>query len=254
MYVDRKLQSERLKPTSFWGNTSSNELVINYIQNSDMLMQEEFETLMQGKSITKKLKLELTYKEMDNQDNVYSFLLLTGYLKIKKEIALNTYELVIPNKEVYEIYNQSFMDYFRDYVKVRKNAFVKAILEERVDEAQKLLSDILFKQISYYANNESFYHGLLVGVLDNYGVESNKEIGEGRADIIIYPHSFSEKAIVFECKHSKSIENMVNDSQKGAKQIIDKKYCEGIIALGYKDAIGYGISFYKKKCKLTLAK
>lgn len=218
-----------------------------------MILQEEFEVLMQGKSIVKNIKPELTYKEMDNQDNVYSFLLLTGYLKIKEEVSYNAYELVIPNREVYEIYNQSFMEYFRDYVKVRKSDFMKALLEERVNDAPKILSDILFKRISYYDNNESFYHGLLIGMLDDYGVDSNKEIGDGRPDIVVYPQSFSEKAIIFECKHSEEETDMLKDSQNGAAQIVNRRYREGIAALGYVGAVGYGISFHKKKCKLTLA-
>ena len=252
-YVLKAIQSKP-EPESFWANTSSNELVVNYIKNADDVMYDEFEMLMQGQSLVKYLKLDLTYQEMDNQDNVYSFLLLTGYLKVINQIDMNTYELIIPNKEVYEIYNNSFMDYFKIYTNERKASFVKALLEENEEAADSILSDILMKTISYYDNNEAFYHGLLMGLLSDYIVESNKEIGEGRADIIIYPHTFNGKVIIIECKHSSRIEEIVSDSRKGAQQIKDRKYLQGVLSIGYKEAIGYGIAFHKKRCKITMIK
>ena len=252
-YVLKAIQSKP-EPESFWANTSSNELVVNYIKNADDVMYDEFEMLMQGQSLVKYLKLDLTYQEMDNQDNVYSFLLLTGYLKVISQIDMNTYELIIPNKEVYEIYNNSFMDYFKTYTNERKASFVKALLEENEEAADSILSDILMKTISYYDNNEAFYHGLLMGLLSDYIVESNKEIGEGRADIIIYPHTFNGKVIIIECKHSSRIEEIVSDSRKGAQQIKDRKYLQGVLSIGYKEAIGYGIAFHKKRCKITMIK
>ena len=252
-YVLKTIQSKP-EPESFWANTSSNELVVSYIENANYNIYQEFLALMQGQSLVKRLKLDLTYQEMDNQDNVYSFLLLTGYLKVIKEIDMNTYELVIPNKEVYEIYNNSFMDYFKTYTNERKASFVKALLEENEEAADSILSDILMKTISYYDNNEAFYHGLLMGLLSDYIVESNKEIGEGRADIIIYPHTFNGKVIIIECKHSSRIEEIVSDSRKGAQQIKDRKYLQGVLSIGYKEAIGYGIAFHKKRCKITMIK
>ena len=252
-YVLKAIQSKP-EPESFWANTSSNELVVNYIKNADDVMYDEFEMLMQGQSLVKYLKLDLTYQEMDNQDNVYSFLLLTGYLKVISQIDMNTYELVIPNKEVYQIYKNSFMDYFIDYTSERKQQLIKALLKEKVEEAENIFNDILFKDISYYDIQKSFYHGFLVGLLEEYGVVSNKEGGEGRPDIVIRPRRGNGKAIVFECKHSKEQRNIVKDSEAGAKQIIEKKYLEGIKANEQREAIGYGISFYKKRCKITIAK
>ena len=252
-YVLKAIQSKP-EPESFWANTSSNELVVSYIENANYNIYQEFLALMQGQSLIKRLKLDLTYQEMDNQDNVYSFLLLTGYLKVIREIDMNTYELVIPNKEVYEIYNNLFMDYFKTYTNERKASFVKALLEENEEAADSILSDILMKTISYYDNNEAFYHGLLMGLLSDYIVESNKEIGEGRADIIIYPHTFNGKVIIIECKHSSRIEEIVSDSRKGAQQIKDRKYLQGVLSIGYKEAIGYGIAFHKKRCKITMIK
>ena len=251
-YVLKAIQSKP-EPESFWANTSSNELVVNYIKNADDVMYDEFEMLMQGQSLVKYLKLDLTYQEMDNQDNVYSFLLLTGYLKVISQIDMNTYELIIPNKEIYQIYKNSFMDYFIDYTSKRKQQLIKALLKEKVEEAENIFNDILFKDISYYDNQESFYHGFLVGLLEEYGVMSNKEGGEGRPDIVIRPRRGNGKAIVFECKHSKEQRNIVKDSEAGAKQIIEKKYLEGIKVNEQREAIGYGIAFYKKRCIVTAA-
>ena len=164
----------------------------------------------------------------------------------------DVYELIIPNKEVYQIYKNSFMDYFKDYTNERKENFVKVLIDEKEDEENQILSDILMKSISYYDNNEAFYHGLLLGLLSHSITDSNKEIWEGRADIIIYPLTFNGKVIIIECKHSIKDDNIVLDSQKAVQQIIDRKYLEGALAIGYKEAIGYGIAFYKKKCKITI--
>lgn len=88
----------------------------------------------------------------------------------------DVYELIIPNKEVYQIYKNSFMDYFKDYTNERKENFVKVLIDEKEDEENQILSDILMKSISYYDNNEAFYHGLLLGLLSHSITDSNKEI------------------------------------------------------------------------------
>ena len=250
-YVNKGTQ-ETPKPECFWANTSGNDLVMDYISQGNAQMQEEFESLLSGKTIIKELKLELTYKEMDKKDNVYSFLLLTGYLKVVKDLGSRQYELKIPNHEIKELYETTFMDHFRSYVNERKNDFVNALLDGNVSMAQKLLGDILFKHISYFDNQEIFYHGLLMGMLVDYGSDSNKEIGEGRPDIVIYPSNSEDKVIVIECKHSKEELDLEKDSILGANQIVNKKYVEGIKAYGYRNVIGYGMSFYKKRCHMTL--
>ena len=249
-YVLKAIQSKP-EPESFWANTSSNELVVNYIKQSDQVLHDEFEILMQGKSIIKDIKPELTYRDMDNINNVYSFLLLTGYLKIKRQVNKYTYELIIPNKEVYEIYHQSFMDYFTEYKASKKNKFVEALKQEDIVQASTILVSLMKKSLSFYDNYESFYHGFLLGLLDNYQVESNRELGDGRLDIVIYPEIFQDKAIVIECKHSKNANYLLKDSQEAIKQIHDNHYLEGVLEKGYQDVVGYGISFFKKQCYIT---
>ena len=267
-YIKKLLSDDQFLAISFWANTSSNELVRLYIENATLKMKEEFEQLINGKSIIKKIVPELTYREMnfknvkDMNDNVYSFLLFTGYLKIKnkgydqegQEIR-NTYELVIPNKEVKYIYEDIFMNWFESYQKERRDDFIDLLLVKKEKEAQKVLNQVLKNSISYFDNYENFYHGFLVGFLnaDGYTVKSNRESGEGRFDIAVLPMYIDDQAIIIECKHSKNIKELRKDSDEASKQIIDQKYIEGLQEEGYENVIGYGISFYKKQCIITKA-
>ena len=253
MYVDSKLDNVTNQPVSFWANTSGNDLVVNYIQNGSDELHEEFEQLIQGQSLEKYIKPELTYREMDNINNIYSFLLLTGYLRVIEDLGENKYKLVIPNKEVYEIYKQSFMSYFEDYTFVRKEDLYQCLVREDVDQANEILGDILSRSISYFDNQESFYHGFLVGLFSGKKIKSNREAMNGRFDLCILPKQIFQTALILECKHSKSVKELVSDAKEGAKQIIDNKYEDEIINDGYLHVKGYGISFYKKYCYIVKA-
>ncbi len=265
-YIKKVLVDNQFFAVSFWANTSSNELVRLYIENSTLVMKEEFEQLINENSITKKISPELTYREMNFKtletinDNVYSFLLFTGYLKIKEqsynqngERINNTYQLVIPNKEVKFIYEDIFMKWFEGYQKKRRNKFIDLLLVKKEKEAQKILNQVLKNAISYFDNEENFYHGFMVGFLkvDGYNVKSNRESGNGRFDIAVLPMDIDNTAIVIECKHSKNIKELRKNSQEAVNQIIEKQYIEGLQEEGYENAIGYGISFYKKQCLIT---
>ena len=266
-YIKELLGDKDFHAISFWANTSSNDLVRQYIENATMKMKEEFEELINGKSIIKKITPELTYREMnfksskDMNDNVYSFLLFTGYLKIKEKVYENnelvedTYKLVIPNKEVKKIYENIFIKWFREYQNERDSNFIDALIQEDVIKANSILQDVLLQSISYYDNYESFYHGFMVGFLnaDGYEVKSNRESGEGRFDLAVLPYSILNTAIVIECKHSNSIKELRKDSKEASNQIIEKRYIEGLRDEGYENVIGYGISFYKKQCIITKA-
>ena len=248
MYVDSKLDSFDNQPASFWANTSSNDLVVNYIHSGDRKLRQEFESLMNGQSLTKYIKPELTYREMDNINNIYSFLLLTGYLKVIKDLGDNQYELIIPNREVYEIYKQSFMSYFEDYTTSKKNELYQELVNGDAKKVNIMLNDILLRSISYYDNQESFYHGFLAGLLNDNEIKSNRESGYGRFDLCVLPDNILGTVVLIECKHSSSVKNLIKDAQEGAKQIIDNKYMEEVINDGYMKVKGYGISFYKKQC------
>lgn len=248
MYVKNITQDVSFKPISFWANTSGNDLVVKYIQNGDKKLRKEFDLLMNGQSLIKYIKPELTYREMDNINNIYSFLLLTGYLKVIKDRGENQYELVIPNKEVYEIYKQSFMSYFEDYTTSKKNELYQELVDGDAKKVNLLLNDILLRSISYFDNQESFYHGFLVGLLNDYEVVSNKESGNGRFDVCVLPENILGTIVLIECKHSISEDNLIDDAKEGARQIVEQKYLEEHKFKKYENVIGYGISFYKKQC------
>ena len=248
MYVKNITQDVSFKPISFWANTSGNDLVVKYIQNGDKKLRKEFDLLMNGQSLIKYIKPELTYREMDNINNIYSFLLLTGYLKVIKDRGENQYELVIPNKEVYEIYKQSFMSYFEDYTTSRKGELYQELVDGAAKKVNLLLNDILLRSISYFDNQESFYHGFLVGLLNDYEVVSNKESGNGRFDVCVLPENILGTVVFIECKHSISEDDLIDDAKEGARQIVEQKYLEEHKFKKYENVIGYGISFYKKQC------
>lgn len=248
MYVKNITQDVSFKPISFWANTSGNDIVVKYIQNGDKKLRKEFDLLMNGQSLVKYIKPELTYREMDNINNIYSFLLLTGYLKVIKDRGENQYELVIPNKEVYEIYKQSFMSYFEDYITSRKGELYQEFVDGDAKKVNLLLNDILLRSISYFDNQESFYHGFLVGLLNDYEVVSNRESGNGRFDVCVLPENILGTIVLIECKHSISEDDLIDDAKEGARQIVEQKYLEEHKFKKYEKAIGYGISFYKKQC------
>lgn len=248
MYVKNITQDVSFKPISFWANTSGNDIVVKYIQNGDKKLRKEFDVLMSGQSLIKYIKPELTYREMDNINNIYSFLLLTGYLKVIKDRGENQYELIIPNKEVYEIYKQSFMSYFEDYTTSKKNELYQELVDGDAKKVNLLLNDILLRSISYFDNQESFYHGFLVGLLNDYEVVSNRESGNGRFDVCVLPENILGTVVLIECKYSISEDDLIDDAKEGARQIVEKKYLEEHRFKKYENAVGYGISFYKKQC------
>ena len=247
-YVKYRIRDVSFRPVSFWANTSSNSIVMQYIQSGDRRLRNEFEQLMNGQSIIKDIKAELTYREMDNINNIYSFLLLTGYLKAINDLGDHRYELVIPNREVYEIYRQSFMSYFRDYASARKNTLYQELTSGNEASVNEILNDILMRSISYYDNQESFYHGFLVGLLNDHEVISNRDAGDGRFDLCILPDSILGTVIIIECKHSLSDDDLIEDAVDGAKQITDRNYFGEKRFKKYAHAVGYGISFNKKQC------
>ena len=246
------LTDPNMNPTSYWANTSSNILVYDYIKNSNREIKDEFEQLVQGKSIIKRIKPELTYREMDNIDNIYSFLLFTGYLKVKNDLGNDTYELVIPNKEIYKIYENHFIEYFNEYTQERRNDFVDALIHEDIEKADYLLNEVLMNSISYHDYGEAFYHGLLIGLIKE-NVVSNQESGLGRYDVAYLPNSRYGTGFIIECKVSKIEDDLVEDSEKACQQIHEMKYMDGLKRKGYSKMKGYGIAFYKKSCYIVKA-
>ena len=258
-YIRQIIQEQDDMMASYWANTSGNDIVYNYIKKGNEVLKKEFEELIQGGSVLKTIKPELTYREMEDIYNIYSFLLFTGYLKIKEriyddkqEIKLNQYELEIPNKEVKVIYENQFQSYFEEYTQNKKEELVEALRNEEVNKANELLNDILNHAVSFYDNYEAFYHGFMIGLLSGYQVYSNRESGDGRFDIGIKPETILKAYVVIECKKADKLSSLVQVSQEAAKQIIDRRYLEGIKNEGYLKVKGYGISFYEKNCWISI--
>lgn len=249
-FVQKAVQDTPL-PESFWANTSGNDIIYRYIQQGSMQMKHEFDMLTSGETIEKTIKPELTYREMNDTDNIYSFLLFTGYLKVVKQIGLNSYDIKIPNKEIGTIYIQIFSQWFEHIIKENSSSFYEALLSGDEEMARKILNAILFQSISYFDAKEDFYHGFLAGMLQGFHVISNRESGAGRFDLAVIPDDFSNRGMILECKHAASLKSLKKESEIAAKQIKEKQYIEGYLADGYTNFIGYGIAFYKKSCYIT---
>ena len=243
-YVNQATKTSDKHPTSFWVNTSGNDIVMKYITQANRKMKEEFETLVNKENIVKKIKPELTYQEMDSIDNIYSFLLFTGYLKICRKVADDTYELLIPNEEVRKVYINQFQEYFEE----RKSKLMEALENEDTRNINDILDDILKISVSYYDNKESFYHGFMLGLLSDYEILSNEEAGNGRLDLVIKPKKRSGNVIIIECKHANSERELLKECEDAVSQIKEKQYMKDPSYQIYGGVIGYGISFYKKDC------
>ena len=253
MYMDRLLNSSRKMPESFWANTSGNDIIYRYVKEANPLMREEFDVLASGGMIEKPIKDDLTYREMDQINNVYSFLLYTGYLKVVSCVneEEKRYRLMIPNKEIKRVYVSIFREWFDEQVKNNGATFVEALKQKDISGATELLNTVLFQSISYFDYDEKFYHGLLLGMMSEYQVVSNQESGLGRSDITLLPISRLSRGVLLELKVAKREEDLQKLAEQACKQIIDMKYIEGLERKGYKDIIGYGIAFYKKSCVIA---
>ena len=256
MYMDRLLNSSRKMPESFWANTSGNDIIYRYVKEANPLMREEFDVLASGGMIEKPIKDDLTYREMDQINNVYSFLLYTGYLKVVSCVneEEKRYRLMIPNKEIKRVYVSIFREWFDEQVKNNGATFVEALKQKDISGATELLNTVLFQSISYFDYDEKFYHGLLLGMMSEYQIVSNQESGQGRSDITLLPISRLSRGVLLELKVAKREEDLQKLAEQACKQIIDMKYIEGLERKGYVDIVGYGIAFYKKSCVIKAIK
>ncbi|MCR0204356.1 ATP-binding protein [[Clostridium] innocuum] len=256
MYMDKVSNTSRKTPESFWANTSGNDIIYRYIKEANPVMREEFDILASGGIIEKIIKDDITYREMGQINNVYSFLLYTGYLKAVKCVSEeeNRYQLMIPNKEIKRIYITIFHEWFNEQIEHSGASFMEALIKEDVKQANDILNQILFQSISYFDYDEKFYHGVLIGLLNQYHVVSNQETGLGRSDIAVLPPSRLSRGVILELKVATTVVNLKPMARKACEQIVKQKYIEGLYAYGYEDIIGYGIAFYKKSCVITALK
>lgn len=270
-YVDHLQADPNARPQAYWINSSGNGLVRRLINIADESTKDEIERLIAGETIEKAIRLELTYDEIDNSiDNIWSVLFTTGYLTNAGEIELPGgggygYRLVIPNKEVRQVFVSQIQEWFRQTVTYDDGSvqdLCEAFMAGDADKIQSNLNMILIKTISVLDTKarddqkENFYHGLLLGLLrskPDWRIKSNRESGDGFSDISIEP-TIPEKGIVVEVKYSNTIRGLDDACGKAMKQIRDRRYDEALREDGREDIIAYGIAFCRKRCKVVCEK
>ena len=259
-FVDRAKDDPEAKPEAYWINTSGNDLVKRFIDKANKTTKNEIESLIEGKVIEKELRLDLTYEEIDQSiENLWSVLFTTGYLTQVGRSEDGAYRLVIPNREVREVFRLQINEWFKRSIfsnTDRLMAFWKAFEEGDTEGIEQYLNRILSNSISVFdtkarkEEKESSYHNLLVGILTgnaDWLVKSNVEAGEGFADIIVETDD-PDAGIVVELKYTKNFDEMKVACQKALAQIKDRRYQEYLLNDDRKDIRLYGIAFCKKRC------
>ena len=265
-YVDHLLYDKEARPEAFWINSSGNDLVKRFVDKADQTTKEEIEELIAGKAIEKKIREDLTYDEIDHSiDNLWSVLFTTGYLTQQGRAERGNYRLMIPNKEVREVFIDQIQQWFDQTVAKNDDKMIRlyrAFEEGNAKEIEKQLTRILGQMISILdtkardEEKENFYHGMLLGLLRNsktWIVKSNVESGDGFADILLKPED-PEKGIVVELKYSKTFQGLEKACQRAMTQIKERRYEEALHEEGRNDILAYGIAFCKKRCKVMVQK
>ena len=254
-YIDDALSGNKV-PQPYWTNTSSNDIVRRMVKEANRATRAELETLMNGGTIEKPVHEEITYEDVyATMDNLWNFLFFTGYLKKTGERLEGTKRMVtlaIPNLEVTSVYENSISRWFSDKAsQLDTHALIEALETGDCKAAEDFISSQLMQTISYYDYAESYYHGFLAGLLTNagdYQVESNRERGTGRPDIVLTEEKFMGRAIILELKVSDTFQGMEKKCEEGLAQIREKNYAQPLAADGYQKIISYAICFFKKGC------
>lgn len=263
-HVDRLCGEPGAEPQSYWINTSGNDLVKRFIDRADQTTRDEIERLVVGESIEKPIRLDLTYDEIDSSiNNLWSVLFTTGYLTQTDKPQRGVYKLKIPNEEVREVYEYQIKELFDNTVLKDTDwlkDFWKAFAEGNAKEIEERLTMTLSKTISVYdmkkSDPESSYHTFLLGMLvgnTTWGAVSNREGGDGRADIIIKTEN-PDAGIVIELKKADTISELDGKCNDAIAQIHERGYDEYLRNDGRNDIWAYGIAFYKKRCRVVAEK
>ena len=262
-FVKKLLTDSNAKPSAFWINSSGNDLVKLFVDKADQSTKDEIERLVAGESVTKRIRLDLTYDEIENSiDNVWSVLFTTGYLTNIGNPESGVYELVIPNREVHEVFVLQIQEWFQRSVAKEESMpeFSKAILNADAEELQKQLNVIMSRMISVLdtkareEQKENFYHGLLLGLLrgsnPDWLIKSNRESGDGYSDILIEPEN-PDAGIIIEVKYAASISGLDKACENAMAQIKNRRYDEALRENGRCEILAYGIAFHKKRCRVV---
>ena len=266
----KKLVSDpSARPSAFWINSSGNDMVKRFVDKADQTTRDEIEKLVTGGFVEKQLRLDLTYDEIDNTiDNLWSVLFTTGYLTKIGEVKLPdsesyAYRLVIPNKEVREVFILQIQEWFKAVVTNDNDTMKllsKAILDKDETQLARQLNIVMSRMISILDTKapddmkENFYHGLLLGLLrgsnPDWLIKSNRESGDGFSDILIKPED-PDAGIVIEVKYAKEMKELDAACEAAMAQIKDKRYDETLRDEGRCDILAYGIAFCRKRCRVT---
>lgn len=264
-YCDALRADPDAQPKNYWSNTSSNEAVKRFIQESDKgAAKREIEKLVAGEVITKEIHQELTYQDMyDSIENLWSVLFTTGYLTQRGKSEGDKFHLAIPNIEIRKIFTTQIMEFFKENVPKNGEAlkdFCEALKGGEPDRVEKRLGEYLKRTISIRDTfvkkqmKENFYHGILLGILgfqDTWSVSSNKESGDGYSDILVETDD-GEVGIVLEVKYAEE-GGLETACREALEQIERKRYEEELLDEGINHILKYGIAFYKKRCRVMLA-
>ena len=266
----KKLVSDPAARTSaFWINSSGNDMVKRFVDKADQTTRDEIEKLVAGGFVEKQLRLDLTYDEIDNTiDNLWSVLFTTGYLTQIGEAKVPdsesyAYKLVIPNKEVREVFILQIQEWFKAVVANDDDTMKllsKAILDKDEKQIARQLNIVMSRMISILdtkapdAMKENFYHGLLLGLLrgsnPDWLIKSNRESGDGFSDILIEPED-PDAGIVIEVKYAKEMKDLDAACEAAMAQIKNKRYDEALRDEGRCDILAYGIAFCRKRCRVV---
>lgn len=248
-YVSALQKRKNAVPKNYWKHTSHNGILLTFVKRTDFKVKSKFETLMNGGTIIQTISDELTYDTLhSSEDNLWSVILMTGYLT--KADALEegeTVRLKIPNKEIASIFEDTVVSYFKNTIDNRvQKSMVDALWNRDEKEASRILSDLLWKTISYNDYHEDYYHAFLTGAFVGlgYDVESNKEKGLGRPDILLRDDD-NRRAMIIEAKKSVRESDMEKDCDEAISQIITRKYAQGLC--GYGQILCYGVAFFQKQ-------
>ena len=264
-YCDSLLDDKEARPENYWINTSSNDAVKRFIQESaNYAAKREIESLVAGEVITKEIHQELTYPEVyQTIDNIWSLLFTTGYLTQRGKAEGRQMKLAIPNLEIRDIYVTQIMEFFKENVREdgdTLNRFCDALRNEDTENVEKIFTEYLRKTISIRDTavkkemKENFYHGVLLGILgvkNRWGISSNREMGEGYADILAEPDT-GDMGIIIEVKYAHD-GDLEGACKEALKQIEYTKYEDDLADDGIEKILKYGIACYKKRCRVMLA-
>ena len=265
----KKLVSDpSARPRAFWINSSGNDMVKRFVDKADQTTRDEIEKLVAGGFVEKQLRLDLTYDEIDNTiDNLWSVLFTTGYLTKIGEVKVPdsesyAYKLVIPNKEVREVFILQIQEWFKAVVAKDDDTMKllsRAILDKDEKQIARQLNIVMSRMISILdtkapdAMKENFYHGLLLGLLrgsnPDWLIKSNRESGDGFSDILIEPED-PDAGIVIEVKYAKEMKELDAACEAAMAQIKNKRYDEALRDEGRCDILAYGIAFCRKRCRV----